>query len=276
MIPALPQWAERAVQWLDLGQWTVHGIVSAGSLLGLGTFAAAHVSALNNAGWGAWVIFGAFFAAALGLAAALLAWAMESWSRRRHGDVVDATAQSGKQSIEIPSSQGMEKQDSVAELNSKRSLALFIDNYLLPSCNTQIKLQFRILKRLCSTNDVILDFVDQGWTNDRTFGRFRDAVGELRVWSSSGQFGTISLSRIDETAAEVRQLYVSFCTLPDNICEPSGLDYKTDTELGPIWRKWKEDHNAMVMKYNDIKTDMMLNKFHRSSSDESFGHILEI
>jgi hypothetical protein len=72
----------RADAWISLGTWLKDnwpGIVTMLASLGVGTYAASGIEAVNQLGWGAWVFLGSFFAVLIGLAAALLAHAIGYW-----------------------------------------------------------------------------------------------------------------------------------------------------------------------------------------------------
>jgi hypothetical protein len=64
---------------------------------------------------------------------------------------------------------------------------------------------------------------------------------------------------------ELSKGYHAFCSYAQWLCRDSGLDYKNDPDIGPIYDAWKAKTITLEMEYQKIRQD---HRFHELYSLE--------
>lgn len=151
----------------------------------------------------------------------------------------------------------------------------FALTFLLPACDSQFELQSRLIEKL-SQNETICRLSISGLQNPdkkelRDFWDNYDRI--LRGVDSSEP--TIRFSALIECIRGLeRDSYRRFCEQLNEIADSSGIDYRKDPEIVPLWEDWREHHNALVKEYDKVKRDVRFEKLFFPRREGRWGGII--
>lgn len=176
------------------------------------------------------------------------------WLRMSHADA--ATAPPGQASA-VPenSERPAEPEQAVNDDEEARhDLTLFVTDYVMPACTTQLHLQEMIIKH-SYVNDALARLATQSIIRSDELSKFGERFEYLSVKLCSSPMGYVPFERLKDCVLVMDKTYGRLCAQADALAAGAGFECQAHHTLAPLWEEWRQCHNRLVDAYRSIKRD---------------------
>lgn len=166
-------------------------------------------------------------------------------------------------------------EDEAPDINAYYDIMGFSLSFILPACDAQFAIQRKLLEKV-APNDTICKLSVAGLQHPEEIGlsNFWENYDRIVRGIDSSE-PTIRFSALIECIRGLeRHSYRLFCEQLDTIADASGLDYKKDPDILPLWENWRQRHNALVNEYDKVKKDVRFEKLFFPRRKGRWGEII--
>lgn len=153
---------------------------------------------------------------------------------------------------------------------AKHKLATFVVQRVLPACAAQEELQLAALKRTCVENSSTHKLAKYGLRQWPEHREFHECMGKLDKIKSDNA-SSITFERLMDEVLLMSNKYPGYASYIHWICNSTGIDFRTDPNLKPLFESWVALNEQLEKEYKDFQSDTDFPKLNSLDQDRRQG-----
>lgn len=165
--------------------------------------------------------------------------------------------------------------DDPVEADKHERIELFIIKFVLSACYDQFRLQEIILHKWFD-DELAVSLAKTGLHKDWAHWEFNESFEKLSTLGGSPMSDLSTEEMIEHLVKLEKGPYQKLCHRGDELAKRAGINVFQDDDLAPLWEKWRESHNALVLEYDELKCESRFGTpLYRPQKESRWGGIVE-